>query len=481
MRWGKLELIVFICGAAVMVVELLGSRILAPYLGSSIYTWASLIGVVLGALALGYYIGGRVADRSRTFRVLGLIVLAAAIATLAIIPLNPIAQLAVTIGPKFGPLLASIILFAPASILFGMVSPYAIRLKAEQLSKVGSTAGNLYAISTTGSIFGTLLAGFVLIPSFGVKALLLSVGAVTLLTSFLCFGTKNLKVLAPAALIFLVGTSPFPMEPSIEGEVIHSAESEYHLIRVVDNHEEGTRSMLIDVFVQSSEYFNYTGLVHEYARCSTLLIELDPNPERVLVLGLGGGTLPKYFLSHTNATIDVIEIDPEVIRSAEEYFGVEESERLRIIQGDARTTLSKLNETYDIIYMDVFSSYSIPFHLTTVEFMQEANSHLKENGLFAMNIISAAEGHGSEFFVSEYKTCGEVFEYAYAFPTEPEKGEVQNIILIASNSEIPSEKFESVEGIACTANYFPSPDLGGAKLLTDDFAPVDNLIAGLYD
>jgi len=477
MRIGKLELIVFVCGAAVMVVELLGSRVLAPYMGNSIYTWASLIGVVLGALAFGYYIGGRAADRSKTFRVLGFVVLGAALATFAIIPLSPIAQLAILTGPKLGPLIASIILFAPASILFGMVSPYAIRLKAEQLSKVGSTAGNLYAISTTGSIFGTLLAGFVLIPSFGVKGLLLSVGAAVALASFLCFTKKSLGMLAPAAIVFLAGASLFPMEPPSPGTVVYSAESEYHLIRIVDNKEMGMRSMLIDIFTQSSEYFDSDELAIEYMKCSLVALEANPNPERVLFLGLGGGTLPKYFLAHTNATIDVIELDPAVISSAKDYFGVEESGRMRIMQGDARSALRQLNETYDMIYMDVFTSHSIPFHLTTVEFMQEVKGHLHRGGFLAMNLISAAEGHGSGFFASEYFTCSEIFAYTYAFPTKNDPSEKQNIILLASDSSIDFENSE----IECAANYLPNPDTEGAVLLTDDFAPVDNLIATLYD
>ena len=477
MRFGKLELIVFICGATVMIVELLGSRVLAPYMGNSIYTWASLIGVVLGALAFGYYLGGKAADRSKTFRVLGFIILGAALATLAIIPLSPIAQLAILTGPKLGPLIASIILFAPASILFGMVSPYAIRLKAEQLSKVGSTAGNLYAISTTGSIFGTLLAGFVLIPSFGVKGLLLSVGAVILLASFLCFTKKSLGMLAPAAIVFLAGASLFPMEPPSPGTVVDSIESEYQLIRIVDDEEKGMRSMLIDIFTQSAEYFDSDELVHEYTQCSLLALEANPNPKRTLFLGLGGGTLPKYFLAHTNATIDVIELDPAVISSANEYFEVEESDRMRIMQGDARSTLRQLNETYDMIYMDVFTSQSIPFHITTVEFMQEVKSHLREDGFLTMNIISAAEGHGSGFFASEYLTCSEVFAHTYAFPTNSNFNYTQNIILFASDSPIDFENSE----VECVAYYLSSPNTEGAVLLTDDFAPVDNLIAALYD
>ncbi|MEW5996001.1 MAG: fused MFS/spermidine synthase [Candidatus Micrarchaeota archaeon] len=526
MRIGKLEIAVFICGAAVMAVELFGSRLLAPYMGNSIYTWTSLIGVVLGALSLGYWAGGKLADRmaesaefchgevpqnfasyceaiwshreamriaetgnphreamgkqgndwaasrcdrKRETEVLGAIILGAAVSTAAIVPLSVVAQASFQIlGAKYGPLFASMAIFSVPSFLFGMVSPYAIRIRAERMGAVGSTAGNMYAISTAGSISGTMLAGFVLIPAFGVKLLVLWTAAATLGAALLCF--PGLKRAAAVSLLLILGASMFPAYPEIGGTV-YAKDSEYYLIRVVDRGED--RLLLLDMYLNSGEKADSGEPLFDYTYCSLVALRAVPEPGNVLFLGLGGGTMPRYFLRNTDAGVDVIEIDPAVVRAAEEYFGLQESERMNVIAGDAREELKGLGK-YDIIYIDAFNSYAVPYHLTTLEAAQEIKGHLGEGGAVVMNVISTPEGVGSGFFRAEYETYSSVFRDVYAFPVRGRGAGVQNIILLASDRELPLEIFEGVE---CAADYM-EPEEG--VLLTDDFAPVENLMAEVY-
>lgn len=472
MKNRNLELVVFICGAAVMAVELLGSRLLSPYMGNSIYTWASLIAVVLGALSLGYWAGGKAADRGPRMEVLGVIVLGAAVATAAIIPLSSFAGLSFyVIGARFGPLLACIIVFSVPSFLFGMVSPYAIRIRAEKIGNVGSTAGNLYAISTAGSIAGTLLAGFVLIPSFGVKALVLGTSVATLVAALLCFW--GLRKAAMISLLLIAASSLFPAYPEMPGTV-YAKDSEYYLIRVVDSGED--RYLLLDTYFNSGENRGTGEPVFRYTNCSLAALEAMPNPGSVLFIGLGGGTMPKYFARNTNASpIDAMEIDREVVAAADEYFGFNESGKVRVLVGDGRVEMRKLGR-YDMIYVDVFNSFSMPYHLTTMEAAAEMKTHLNPNGILVMNIISAPEGPASGFFKAEYKTYASVFRNVYALPVEGKNEDVQNIIMLASDWDIPVENFT----MDCVGNYIPDVDLEDAVLLTDDFAPTESLMAEVY-
>lgn len=472
MKNNNLELVVFICGASVMAVELLGSRLLAPYMGNSIYTWASLIAVILGSLSIGYWAGGRLADRGPRANVLGIIVLGAAVATALIIPLSSFAGLSFyLLGARFGPLLACIIVFSVPSFLFGMVSPYAIRMRAEKIGKVGSTAGNLYAISTAGSIAGTLLAGFVLIPSFGVKALVLGTSVATLCAALLCFW--GLKRAVMVSFLLIAGSSLFPLYPDIPGTV-YAKDSEYYLIRVVESGED--RYLLLDTYFNSGENRDTGEPVFKYANCSLVALEAVPNPGSVLFIGLGGGTMPKYFARNTNASpIDAMEIDKEVVATADGYFDFNESGKVEVFVGDGRMEMRGLGR-YDIIYVDVFNSFSVPYHLTTAEAAVEMKAHLNPNGVVVMNLISAPEGPASGFFRAEYRTYSSVFRNVYAFPVEGEGEDVQNIIMLASDREIAVENFKTT----CAGNYMPDVDLEGAVLLTDDFAPTENLMAEVY-
>ena len=229
LKLGRLELIAFVGGSVVMVLELIGARILAPYLGNSIFVWTSIIGIILAALSLGYHLGGRLSAQKPTLQTLaGILLVAGVLITITAIIKTPILELASNLGVRGGSVVATLLLFAPASVILGMISPYAIRLKITDVESSGGVAGNLYAISTIGSIVGTFLAGFVLVPLFGSSQLLYGLSGVLILTS-LVGGARALPIvlLAGVAAASFVGPAP-------DSNLVYEADSSYNHIRVVD-------------------------------------------------------------------------------------------------------------------------------------------------------------------------------------------------------------------------------------------------------
>jgi len=481
-------LIVFVCGAAVMVVELVGSRVLAPYAGNSLFVWTSLIGVVLGALALGYYVGGRLADHSPKLETLCVVIFASGLWVALIPVLEGFAGPAMTgLGVKAGSLVASLLLFGPPSLLLGFVSPYAVKLATESMKVVGTSAGSLYAVSTAGSIAGTLLAGFLLIPSFGVKSVLFSVSAALVAVSL--YGLRNRIAFASVAFI-LIGTLAyaFAFAPNM---YLFDKDSEYYRIRVVEGN--ASRSMYLDAQNAGGIRLNSPEHLYDYSKAARLAYALAKSPSRVLVLGLGPGVEVKDYLeTFPEGKADVVEIDPMVVEACEKFFNCSFDSRTKLFVEDARVFLSRTDNKYDVIFMDAFNSkYSVPFHLTTVETVRLVKSRLKPGGVYVVNVISSIEGEKSLMFRSEYKTIKSVFRTVYVVPINPnDRTGVQNIILLATDENELSwnewrERTASINGerVAMWAENRLNESIvtSDVPLLTDDFSPVDNLMAPMFE
>jgi spermidine synthase len=481
MKFNKyiLEIVVFVCGAVVMIFELVGSRVLGPYLGTSIFVWTSLIGVILGSLSLGYYWGGKIADKKPNFESLSAIIFISAI----LIGLTTLTKDYWLIGlqgvfsdAKITSVFVSIILFAPVSICLGMISPYAVKLKMHNLDTSASTVGNLYAISTLGSIFGTFLSGFYLIPYFGTNKLLIIKQFVKTKLFFL--------------LIIVIGCSVMNIFNSVILKDVKftnfiDVDTAYNRIWVYDHIDKGTgelvKTMGINNENHSSMFLNSDELVNEYTKYYNLAEHFNPSFQKTLMFGGAGYSYPKYFLErYKDATIDVVEIDPKVTELAKEYFRLKDDPRLTIYHEDGRVYLNKTKEKYDVIYGDAFTShYSLPYQLTTKEAIQEEYNVLNDNGLVVLNIISALEGGKSDFLKAEYITYKNIFPQVYLFPvTRPDNGgQVQNVILVA----LRSEKSPSFTDVDSTLNEYlghlwQKPIETNLPILTDDFAPVDYYI-----
>lgn len=487
-NFGKLEIIVFVCGTVVMILELIGSRILAPYLGTSIFVWTSLIGIILGALSLGYYLGGQVSKQNPNYKILATVIFLAGIFIFLIALFKaPVLNQAMKFGVKLGSVIATIILFALPSILLGMVSPYAIRLKIKNIETSGKVAGNLYALSTIGSILGTFSAGFYLIPNFSNTNILFGLSLVLVLTSLLSHSAakKILRVLIILIIIFNFLISPYLRDLS---PYLVDVDSAYNHIRVIDvvnsKNNLKERLLFLSTEIHAVIYLNSAELAAEYTKLYRLDNLFKPDIKRGLLLGGGGYVVALDFLKrYPQGKIDVSEIDPKVTEIAYQFFNLKDDPRLNIYHQDARIFLNQTEEKYDIIYGDAFGSYfAVPFQLTTLEAVQKIYDLLDEKGIAMINIISALEGEKSLFLQAEYKTFAQVFPNLYLFPVYFWQGEgnnrTQNIILVATKGKkLDKEKLfkKANEEQKKYLERLWEKDIlkDNIKILTDELAPVD--------
>lgn len=485
-----LEITVFVCGAVVMVFELIGSRVLAPYFGTSLFVWTSIIGVILGSLSLGYYWGGKIADRKVSLKGLSFIVLLAALFIGSTIFVKDFLLYFMKLGEtdiKTGSVLASLILFLPTSFLLGMVSPYSLKLRMEKLETSGSTAGNLYALSTSGSIIGTFLSGFYLIPRFGTNKLLIILFVVlianSLLISYKDLFKRKMALLVMALLGFFM-YSPYQMKAEENGFIdIDTAYNRVWIYEFIDQRtSKPVRMMGINNENHSLMYLDSDELANEYAKYYHLAKFFNPGFRKTLMLGGGGYSFPKDFLNkYPEATIDVVEIDPKLTELSRKYFRLKDDPRLSIFHQDGRVFLNRTKEKYDVIFGDAFNScYSIPYQLTTKEAVEKKYDILNEKGVVLLNIISAIEGDKSGFLKAEYATYKSVFPQVYVFPTaEPSDGEeVQNIMLVALKSPDVPDFRSGGDEFGPYLSFLWKKEIGSEEpILTDDHAPVDHYIS----
>lgn len=483
-----LEIVVFVCGAVVMIFELVGSRILGPYFGTSIFIWTSIMGIILGSLSLGYYLGGKIADRKPSEGFLSLVIFLAAFSIILTYSIKDmilgVLQFYI-MDIRVGSVLGSIVLFLPTSLLLGFVSPYAVKLKLNNLNISGSTVGNLYAISTTGSIVGTFLSGFYLIPKFGTNKLLIILSVVLILVSLLLSLKKYLeaKLIVAGITILIVINFSFLTEASIKRIDVDTPYNRVWIYDYVDRDTNRlTKIMGINNENHSSMYLDDNDeLVNEYTKYYDLAKHFKPDFKETLMLGGAGYSYPKSFLNkYEDATIDVVEIDPKITELAKKYFNLKDDKRLAIYHEDARVYLNKTDKKYDVIFGDAFSSrHSLPYHLTTVETVKRKHDILNDDGVVILNIISSIDGDQGRFLRAEYKTYKSVFPQVYLFPVQfpKDKTAVQNVILVALKSQ---SKYQITSKDSSINEYLSHLWILGVEedmpILTDDYAPVDSYI-----
>lgn len=484
MRRCACELAVFVCGGAVMVFELAGSRVLAPYAGTSLYVWTNLIGVILASLSVGYWWGGRIADRRPDTRLLSLLVFMAAVcvaltALLKDILLSSLNSLVNGYGTLS--LCASLVLFAPANVVLGMVSPCAARLKIRDVASSGSAVGRLYALSAVGSITGTFLAGFVLIPLLGTVRLLLLTSAVLGLLSLALFGGRLPKARAGMLFLLLVVSG----STRVDGlkDLVLDIDTPYNRVWVSrDTDEETGRPILVlstDPHGQESAmYLDGEDLVFDYMKYFRLAEHFAPGFRRALMIGGAAYAYPKYFLGrYPGARIDVVEIDPVLTEISRKYFNLRDNPRLAIHHEDGRTFINRSADRYDVIIIDAFRDANcLPYQLTTAEAVRRMSGMLTEGGVVLVNIIGAVEGANGRFTRAEYATYADVFPRVMLFPVDDPQNarEVQNIILAAlkSNREPALENADPEIG-RYLLHLWRNAMAADVPVLTDDRAPVE--------
>jgi spermidine synthase len=480
-----LEIVVFLCGAVVMIYEIVGSRVLGPYLGTSIFIWTSLIGIILGSLSLGYWIGGRLADKKPTYGALAWVILLSAL----FIGLTTLCKEfflshlpGIISGLKWQSIVASVFLFAPASVFLGMVSPYAVRLRIKALQTSGATVGQLYAISTVGSIAGTFAAGFYLIPAMGTTNILVSITVLLALVSISLFMAERQSGKSVPAVLLILVTCYFFFQYQLKAKSYTDEDTQYSRVWIYNATDQATgkpiKFMRINNESSSAMFLDSDELVFDYAKYYRLAEHFTPGFKSALILGGAAFSYPKYFLEkYPQASIDVVEIDPELTRMAREHFRLTNNPRMRIFHEDARTYLNQSREKYDVIYGDAYKSlYTIPWHLTTREAAEKTYNMLNDNGCVILNIISSLEGNASLFLQAELATYREVFPQVFVFAVMDTVNleMVQSTLLIALKSSV-KPGWENEDKVL--AEYLRHEVTGkvttGLPVLTDEFAPVD--------
>ena len=491
MKRYTLELTVFVSGAVIMILEIVGSRILAPYLGTSIYVWTSIIGIILGSLSIGYWLGGKLADNKARYDLLSFILFASGIAIAFLAVSNGVVLKGITRLPldiRLQAIFASIILLAPASILLGCIAPYATRLKLANIETSGRTVGNLSAISTVGCIFGTFLTGFYLLSWIGVTKILFLLSLILILFSILGFRGERTKTrITLMIFVLMMAGGQYWSQKEAEARGFIDVDSAYNRIFVQEGNwgSRGImRMMMISGELNSAMFLDSNDLAAPYSEYYRLARHFTPNIQSALMIGAGGYSYPKDFLaSFSEATMDVVEIDPKTTELAKKYFNLKDSPRLSIYHEDGRTFLNKSQKKYDAIYGDAFGSfYAIPYGLTTKEAVSHMYRLLNDDGVVVVNLISSLGGEKGKFLASEYRTFREVFPQVYLFPTEDKADteRTQNIILVAMKSnEPPALSSDDAELTHYLTKLWVGVLNKDAPVLTDDFAPVDQLVAAM--
>ena len=499
--------VVFIASFCTLVVELVAGRIMAPYVGVSLYTWTSIIGVVLAGISIGAYLGGFVADRFPRPTTLGWLLFLSGLGALSIPPLTNLVG-----GAGFHStlvirilIITTLIFFVPACLL-GMISPVAVKLTLNNLEKTGNVVGKIYAFSTLGSILGTFATGFYLIQWMGTRHILMAVG-IMLIVCAPIFGGFFIR--KRTLLLFLLCLTLFMGEfyrtafnPAVDEVTCYFKESNYYTIKLKKDGATPETSLItlyLDQLTHSrTDLKDPFRLEYRYIRAfeEVLRWQIDAKTIfRTLFIGGGGYTLPRFVeLRYPKAEIEVVEIDPEVTRVAQTYLGIPKDTKIRTFNQDARwfVITTKEKKRYDFIFVDAFNDLSVPYHLTTKEFAKELKNLLKPDGLLLTNVID----HFNEgaFLPSYIRTLEEVFGKGYVnlillSPYSDFTG-TSNFVVLASPRKIDLgdfvRKIKKTENEEMTSHVISQDQLQQylkkrySVILTDDYAPVDNLTALLF-
>jgi predicted membrane-bound spermidine synthase len=481
-HWHDYNLLIvsLVNGAVIMVFELIGSRIIAPHLGSSSFVWTSIIGVILMALSVGYFYGGILADKGASRRKLSIILLIAAGLILASRFVRDDLLVVISdlsIDMRLKSFIASILLFGPASVLMGMVSPYVARLQLNNLSHAGATVGSLYAAGTVGSIIGTFLYGYWLVGHFSNGTVHAALAIIMVLLSFaVSAGSLGRTVhTGGIAIIILsfIAAGIVTAGPAIELDtdtqyarvIVSKTTLDNRPARIYFTEAKRAQSgIFLDGEKESA--FGYVQKISEYIEASEY--------KNVLMIGGGTFTLASDIVRHDpEMHIDVVEIDPALTHIARQYFNFQDSPRITIHNGDGREFLeSNQQKKYDVIIIDAYTVNGPPFQLATTEAAEKMKALLEPGGVVITNSISSFDGANSRILSAVSSTYKEHFSHVSSMPVFPttHPSTLQNILLFASDDKkaLPDD----------TVAFAPQTSI---PPLTDDFAPVEYYTAQAYD
>ena len=392
----RLGIVVFLAGAGTLATEIGASRLLAPYFGSSTVVWANIIGLILAYLALGYWLGGRLADRHPSQQLLGRIILVAALLVAATpFAARPLLRLAlegfdsVAAGEVVGSFLGALLLFALPVTLLGMVSPFALRLAVRDVSTAGTVAGRLYALSTAGSIAGTFVAALIAIPLIGTQRTFIATAALLALAAAALLPRRWLAVAVALGLLLVLPAGAVKAQTGL----LYEHESRYQFVQVL-RQPDGARVLRLNEGVAVHSVWRAdTVLTGGYWDLFGLLPPLLARPARtMLVIGNAGGTIPRaYGRFYPRVAIDGVELDPAVSEAGRRFLGLGDNPRLDVVTADGRPFLERTSRRYDLIVVDAYRQPYVPFYLATKEFFALARRHLEPGGIVALNVAATPD------------------------------------------------------------------------------------------
>jgi spermidine synthase len=482
---GLLALLVFVVGAASLGAEIAAARLLAPYFGASTIVWANTIGVVLVALSVGYWLGGRVADRHPHMRGLCLVVLAASV-LIALVPFvsRPFLGFSVdafdsvSVGGFAGSLFGVLVLVAVPVTLLGAAAPWAVRLAVDDVGSSGETVGRLYAISTAGSLFGTMTSALLFIPLLGTQRTFLSFALALALVAVAGLGWRFAALPAVLALV-LVAVPVGTIKGADTGRVLYEAETTHQYARVVER-DDGSRALeLNEGQAVHSLYRPGSYLTGDYWDGHLVLSAASRArpPRRIAILGNAAGTVARAFGHYFPATaVDAVEIDGELTEIGRRFFDLH-NPRMRTHNEDARPWLERSEGGYDAIMVDAYRQPYIPFYLATREFFELTRERLAPSGVVIVNV-----GHpeGSEALEQVLgRTMAAAFPTVLRYPIEP-----TNTLLLGGDGVLSADRLRrnaavlpaDLRPLAREAAAGLAPRLPGGEVYTDDRAPVEWLV-----
>ncbi len=493
-----LLLSVTLSGMAVLIIEITATRMLAPYFGNSIFTISSVIGIVLAALGVGYYLGGSLADRKPSAVWFFSLIVIAGFAVLLLQLLNAalLPGIAYKLSLVNGPLVVSLLMFFLPALFLAMLSPFAITLlhAREAERGVGNASGLVFFWSTLGSIAGSLATGFLLIPHWGIGTIIVGVGSgLVLLGGVGLVLTRRLPAVVPLGLVLLGLASAVALRHvamADERGVVFAADGLYEriVVRDVPYRNRTARILLQDRNVSGGLYLDDGSMAFDYTRYFELYRLFTPELRSALAIGGGTYSVPRSLLHDSpGAIVDVAEIDPSLHALAIRYFALPDDARLRNHVIDGRRFLHDTAERYDLIFSDAYRSFiSAPTQFTTLEFFQLARSRLKQDGVLVANFYGSLAADTRSMVYSVLRTMRAVFPQVYVIATVgPASEELQNFIFIGHNASpadlrIDLRRAAAVEfadpmlkGLAALELRPADALLDAVAVLTDDFAPLE--------
>jgi spermidine synthase len=476
-------------GAAIMIVEILGAKMLAPYVGTSHFVWTAQIAVTLMALATGYYAGGRLVDRTQGLGWLYWGVFGAAgYLGLTVLLAEPVAYRCLDFNLAVGSLLASTLLFFVPLALLAMVGPFFVRVLTVAVTGVGGNVGRLTAISTLGSFAGTVLIGYVFIPFFPNSVTMFAVSAALLAVTggyFLGWGRKQTSpaTVVTAVLVGLlpggIGVGRDQLTKGPGWHEVYRADSNCGRLQVIEKDNGSFRYFLNDCSshnicdIRSNEsVLAYTYMLHGLAR------GYNPHIKEVLCIGLGVGIVPMRF-AREGVRVDVVEINPAVVPLAQHFFDLEPA-RLNLSIDDGRHFVNRCLKTYDAVVLDAFLGDSMPAHLMSREAFRAIQRLLRPGGVLVINSFGDMRSGKDFLMASLNKTLKEVFHVVRIHTTDDDR--VKNVYFVASDrSELKlgdSLRFDEVhelcrEQVKSAWKTVADTDPRHGVVLTDDYNPVD--------